>query len=52
MFEGKGLVCVKGGKSDRVLCTAHLACENGTVLENLNVVSSKPGRTDTKKSKD
>ncbi len=38
VFEGKGLVCVKGGNAKQVLCEAHLVCGNGTVLENINVV--------------
>jgi len=37
-FEGKGLVCAKGVSGDEVFCEAHLACGNGTVLENLTIV--------------
>jgi hypothetical protein len=42
VFEGKGLVCVKGGKADDVLCQAHLVCNNGAVLEKIDVVGRKP----------
>ncbi len=34
-FEGKGLICVKGG--NEVFCHAHLACGNGTVLESISI---------------
>ena len=37
-FEGKGLVCVKGGDASQVFCHAHLACGNGSVLENITVI--------------
>ena len=40
-FEGKGLVCVKGGDPERVFCQAHLVCGRGTVLEKINVVPRK-----------
>jgi hypothetical protein len=40
-FEGKGLVCIKGGEPEFVFCEAHLSCGNGTVLENINVISRK-----------
>ncbi len=43
-FEGKGLICAKGGNANQVLCEAHLACGNGTVLENINVASRPEGR--------
>ena len=33
VFEGKGLVCSRGGDADRILCHAHLSCGNGTTLE-------------------
>ena len=32
-FEGKGLVCAKGGDAERILCHAHLSCGNGKTLE-------------------
>jgi hypothetical protein len=40
-FEGKGLVCAKGGDPDQVFCEAHLVCGHGTVLENIRIVSRK-----------
>ena len=32
-FEGKGLVCAKGGDADRILCHAYLSCGDGSTLE-------------------
>jgi hypothetical protein len=46
VFEGKGLVCVQGGKGDDVLCEAHLVCGNGAVLENLSIVRTKKSKKD------
>lgn len=43
-FEGKGLVCAKGDSADNVYCEAHLACGNGTVLENLTIARRKGGK--------
>lgn len=40
-FEGKGLICANGGSADDVLCEAHLACGNGTVLEKLTIAKRK-----------
>jgi hypothetical protein len=40
-FEGKGLICAKGDSADNVFCEAHLACGNGTVLENLTIATRK-----------
>lgn len=40
-FEGKGLVCAKGGKASDVFCEAHLVCGNGTVLESIDLVRRK-----------
>ena len=37
-FEGKGLVCAKGGDASRIFCMAHLSCGNGTILENITIV--------------
>ena len=45
-FEGKGLVCIKGGKAEDVACEAHLVCGNGAVLENLNIVPIKKSKKD------
>ena len=47
-FEGKGLVCVKGGDANQVFCEAHLACGNGTVLENIDLVRRKTKKTKKK----
>ena len=41
-FEGKGLICAKGGDPKRIFCQAHLACGNGTVLESTKVIPSSP----------
>jgi hypothetical protein len=49
VFEGKGLVCVQGGKADDVVCEAHLVCGNGAVLENIGVA---PPRKSSKKDDD
>jgi hypothetical protein len=40
-FEGKGLICAKGGSADDVSCEAHPACGNGTVLEKLTTAKRK-----------
>lgn len=40
-FEGKGLVCIKGGNPDQIFCQAHLACGNGTVLEGIDIIRRK-----------
>ncbi|HSF17520.1 MAG TPA: hypothetical protein VLK65_18395 [Vicinamibacteria bacterium] len=45
-FEGKGLVCVKGGKASDIFCEAHLACNNGATLENIDVVRKKNSKKD------
>ncbi|HXV62491.1 MAG TPA: hypothetical protein VEK15_17455 [Vicinamibacteria bacterium] len=45
-FEGKGLVCVAGGKADDVLCQAHLVCGNGSVLETTEIVRTKKSKKD------
>lgn len=39
-FEGKGLVCAKGGDADRILCHAHLTCGNGITLEAIPFLSN------------
>lgn len=36
-FEGKGLVCIKGGNAKKMVCEAHLSCGDGTVLQRINV---------------
>lgn len=41
-FEGKGLVCAKGGDPKRIFCEAHLSCGNGAVLENIKVIPGRP----------
>jgi len=41
-FEGKGLVCAKGGDPKRIFCQAHLSCGNGAALEGIQVISSSP----------
>ena len=40
-FEGKGLVCARGGDTERILCHAHLSCGNGTILEPVPFIASK-----------
>jgi len=52
VFEGKGLVCVKGGKARDVFCQAHLVCGNGTVLEKIDVVRKKRSGNDDDDSSD
>jgi hypothetical protein len=47
-FEGKGLVCAKGGDTSQVFCEAHLACGNGTVLESIGMVQSKKSKNSKK----
>jgi hypothetical protein len=42
VFEGKGLVCVKGGRAADLLCQAHLVCGNGAALEKVDIVSRSP----------
>jgi len=49
-FEGKGLVCVKGGNPDRVLCQAHLVCGNGAALERIDITRTE--RDDSNNGKD
>ncbi len=51
-FEGKGLVCVKGGNANKVFCHAHLACGNGTVLESISIVRGKESNKGSKKAKE
>ena len=46
-FEGKGMVCSRGGDVRQVFCEAHLSCGNGAVLESIDVVRRKG----TKKAK-
>lgn len=41
-FEGKGLICAKGGDPKHIFCGAHLSCGNGTVLEKIDVISRTP----------
>ena len=40
-FEGKGLVCAKGGKASRVYCMALLSCGDGTALESIEIIRRK-----------
>ena len=47
-FEGKGLVCAKGGDASQVFCMAHLSCGNGTVLERITVIRRKGSKKDKK----
>ena len=51
-FEGKGLVCAKGGDTTQIFCEAHLSCGNGTVLENINVIQRKPPEKNQKTKRD
>lgn len=37
-FEGKGLICTRGGNPKKIVCEAHLTCGNGAVLEDITVV--------------
>lgn len=46
VFEGKGLVCIKGGKATDVLCQAHLVCRGGKSLEKIDVVEMKKSSGD------
>ncbi len=50
-FEGKGLVCIKGGNPHQIFCQAHLACGNGTVLEDIDIIRRKGKKTGFKGSK-
>ena len=55
-FEGKGLICVKGGKARDVFCQAHLVCGDGngtaTVLEKIDVVQRQRSRKNDVDSSD
>ena len=46
VFEGKGLICVKGGKARDVFCQAHLVCGNGAALEKIEIVQKKRSKKD------
>jgi len=41
-FEGKGLVCAKGGDPKRIFCQAHLSCGDGAVLDGIQVIRGGP----------
>ena len=51
-FEGKGLVCAKGGDPHLIFCEAHLSCGNGAVLENIKVISRKLPHRQSSRKKD
>ena len=38
VFEGKGLVCVKGGNENKIVCHSHLSCGNGRTLESISFI--------------
>jgi len=46
VFEGKGLVCIKGGRARDMLCQAHLVCGGGRSLERIDVVPTRKSSRD------
>lgn len=40
-FEGKGLVCARGGDAEHILCHALLSCGNGKTLESIPFIPNK-----------
>jgi hypothetical protein len=51
-FEGKGLVCVKGGDADDIVCQAHLICRTLSVLEKIDVVRKKESHGDSDRDRE
>jgi len=49
-FEGKGMVCAKGGHTKRILCHAHLVCRQGTTLESITFISNPKIHRELKKN--